>query len=143
MGGWRPTPFSWYARVVRIFWKFLIQAAANAAGLLAADLLIPGFDIFPHTFFELRTASLSLAIAPMIQTFAAGGIAFALANTALRPILKVIGAVLPLITFALLSIAWNAVLLFAADLSFDMLSLQGLRALGGASLLIGFLNALF
>ena len=115
----------------------------NAAGLLAADRFIPGVDIFPRSFFELRAASLSLAIAPVIQTFAAGGIALALANTALRPILKVIGAVLPLITFALLSIAWNAALLFAADVSLDTLSLQGLRALGGTSLIIGFLNALF
>ena len=128
---------------MRFFGKFLIQAVLNAAGLLTADRLIPGVDIFPRAFFEFRTASLSLAIAPAIQTFAAGGIAFALANTALRPILKVIGAVLPLITFATLSIGWNAALLFAADVSLDTFSLQGLRALGGTSLIIGFLKALF
>lgn len=118
--------------------KIGIKIAANSIVLWAAANYISGFDLAPKYFYSLGGFTLD----PAWQSFAVGGAALAAINLVLGPILKIIGAVLPLITSAMLSIALNIAVIYFADAYFSELTVEGLRPLVFSGGLIGIINAL-
>lgn len=117
--------------------KLLLKAAANIGALFTSVNYIPAFEIVPRAIVSPEL----IAFGPQAQWFIAGGISLAIVNGALRPLLKALGALLPLVTFVLLSVLLNAAMLFAADLALSEVTL-GLRGLALGALLLGVLNAI-
>lgn len=122
---------------MRVLGKLLLKAAANSGVLWASVHYIPAFEIVPRA---ILTPEL-IALGPQAQWFIAGGISLAIVNGAFRPLLKAIGALLPIVTFVLLSVLLNAAMLFAADLALSEVTL-GLWGLALGALLLGVLNAI-
>ncbi len=117
--------------------KLLLKAAANIGALWMSVNYIPAFEIVPRAILAPEL----IALGPQAQWFIAGGISLAIVNGALRPLLKALGALLPLVTFVLLSVLLNAAMLFAADIALSEVTL-GLRGLALGALLLGVLNAI-
>ncbi len=115
-----------------------LKILANTGILWAAMRYISGFHILPIEFFQLE----ALPIDPLIQTLIAGGIAFAIANTLLHPVMRIIAALLPLITTPMLMVVLNMALLYGAALVFPALSISGLEPLFWSGLLLGIANTL-
>lgn len=118
--------------------KILLKIAANAVLLWVATQYISGFALAPKQFYDLGGFTLD----PAWQSFAAGGAALAAINLAIGPILKVIGAVLPLITSAMLSIGLNIAVIYFADAYLAELTVSGLAPLIYSGGLVGIVNAL-
>lgn len=116
---------------------FGVKILANIGALWVAARYIPGFDIVPVEFFRFAAFPISAAI----QTLVVTGIALALANALLRPILKAVGAILPLVTGALLLVILNIILLYIGSHSLPVLAIDGLRPLLLGGLLLGIVNA--
>ena len=123
-----------------MFPNVAIKIIANAGALWAAARYIPGFQIVPMEFFRLEF--LPFTITPLIQTLLVGGLALALVNVVLRPILQVIGAALPFITGAMLMVVLNMVLLYIGAAYFTALTIEGIRPLLWSGLLLGIVNTL-
>lgn len=122
-----------------MFANVAVKILANAGALWAADRYITGFAVRPTEFFSIDLFMLP----PLIQTLAAGGIAFAVANAVLHPPLKVIAAILPLITTAMLMVVANVVLLYLAAIYVPAtLAIAALKPLLLSSLLLGIVNTL-
>ncbi len=111
---------------------------ANVGVLWVALRYVPGFHIVPIEFFQLE----ALPIDPLIQTLVAGGIAFAIANVLLYPVMNIIAALLPLITTPMLMVVLNMALLWAIMLVSPTLSISGLEPLFWSGLLLGIANTL-
>lgn len=99
---------------------------------------IPGFGVSPIEIVSIG----SLPIDPVIQTLVVGGVIFALANMITWPISQVIGALLPLVTSAMVAVAVNAVFLFIADLYLPELAISGFRPLISGAFLLGIVNSI-
>ena len=78
-----------------------------------------------------------------IEIFAVGALLLTLLNAFLRPILKFLGALLPFITFALLAVVFNGLIIYLADIYLTNLAISGLWALVLDAILIGMVNAIF
>lgn len=111
---------------------------ANVGVLWAALRYIPGFHIVPIEFFQFE----ALPIDPLMQTLVAGGIALAIANALLYPVMSIIAALLPLITTPMLMVALNMALLWAVTLVSPALSISGLEPLFWSGLSLGIANTL-
>ncbi|MBI2055330.1 MAG: phage holin family protein [Candidatus Sungbacteria bacterium] len=118
--------------------KILLKIAANALVLWAATNYISGFALAPKYFYNLD----GFTIDPAWQSFVVGGAALAAVNLILGPILKVVGAVLPLITFAMLSVLINIGIIYFADSYSAELAVSGLKPLIFSGGLVGIINAL-
>lgn len=123
-----------------MFPNVAIKIVANAGALWAAARYIPGFEIFPVELFPLDF--LPFAIPPLVQTYIAGAIILAVVNAIAHPILKVIGAALPLVTGAMLMIVLNIVLLYIGAGYFPALEIAGFRPLLWSGFLLGVVNTL-
>lgn len=117
-----------------------IKILANAGALWAAVRYIPGFHIAPVELVQLDF--LPIAIPAIIQTYAAAGIALAIVNAVLSPILNAIGAALPFVTGAMLMVALDIVLLYAGALYLPQIAFDGLRPLLLSGLLLGVVNSI-
>ncbi|MDO8557629.1 MAG: phage holin family protein [bacterium] len=104
--------------------RFLARIIANALGILLASLIIPGF-VFTGSFKTLLFA----------------GILLALANSIVRPILKLLSLPLIIITFGLFIVVINMVVLKIVDYFFISLVIS-LGALFWGTLLISVVGSL-
>ncbi len=115
-----------------------LKILANTGFLWAAMRYIPGFHIAPMEFFQFE----ALPVDPLIQTLVAGGIALAIANTLLYPVMSIIAALLPLITTPMLMVVLNMALLYTVMLLSPVLSISGLEPLFWSGLFLGVINSL-
>ncbi len=106
--------------------KFIFHIFANAVGILAASHFITGFK-FGGGFLELITAALI----------------FTAINTFIRPIVKLFLGPFIILTFGLLIIAINAAMLYLLDIWRQALTIEGIKPLIFATLIIGAINFLF
>ncbi|MDP3727480.1 MAG: phage holin family protein [bacterium] len=118
----------------------VIKIIVNAGALWAAARYIPGFKIFPVELFPLDF--LPFTVPAIAETYLAGAIILAVVNAILHPILKVIGAALPLVTGAMLMVVLNIVLLYAGAVYFPALEIAGFKPLLWSGLLLGIVNTL-
>ena len=118
--------------------KIIVKIAANSLALWAAMSYISGFTVNPRFFYSFGSFSPD----PLWQTLIIGGAALAAVNMALKPILKVIGAVLPLVTYPILSAVLNIALLYSAEIYLSGITVGGIKSLLLSGGLIGILNAL-
>ncbi len=100
---------------------------------------IQGFALIPLPWL----AENIFGLPPLWPTLLLGGLALAILNAFLRPILKFLGALLPLITFALLAVILNGLIIYLADIYLTNLAISGLRAQVLVAILIGMVNAIF
>ena len=105
--------------------RFLIQAAANALGILLASLAIPGF-----------------AYSGSLKNLVLAGIFLGLANAIVRPLLKVLSFPLIILTLGLFLVVVNMIVLKIADYAFDALSIASIGALFWGTVLISVINGL-
>ena len=105
--------------------RFLARSIANSLGILIAGLAIPGF-MFTGDFKVLLLAGLILA----------------LANTIIRPILKLLSLPLIIITFGLFLVVVNMIVLKIVDYAFTTLTIQTLGALFWGTVLVSIVNGL-
>lgn len=120
------------------FSKIVFQVAINSGALWAATRYISGFGIIPQEFLRIGF----FPIDPLVQTFVVGGLALAILNAVLYPLLKVVGDILPFITAAMLMVAANMVILYLGDIYLAQLSIEGMRPLFWSAVLIGLVNTL-
>ncbi len=123
---------------MRLLLRFVFKTVINAVAIAVAVRWIPGFEVLPRAFVDLS----STGIPPIVQSFAVIGIALALLNLILRPILKLISLPFIVITLGLFHIVINAALLYLADWYVAELAIHGPAALFLGSLLIGIANAI-
>jgi len=123
---------------VLVISKILVKIAGNALALWAATRYISGFGIEPSALASLEL----LRITPLVQTLVVGGLALALVNLILYPFLKVIAAVLPFITTAMLVVAANLAIVYVASFYLPQLAISGVKPLLLSSILIGLVNSL-
>ena len=71
-----------------------------------------------------------------------GGLALAILNAVLSPLAKVFGAVIPLVTAAMLSVAANIIILYFAAIYLPQVEINGLKPLFLSGILIGLINAI-
>lgn len=103
--------------------SFLLYIIANAAAILAAERLVP------NVFYEYELLSL-VKIAAML----------AVANTLLKPILKMIFGPLILITLGLFILIINIFLIWLVDYFSPELSIVGIGAYFLTMLIVSFFN---
>ena len=118
--------------------SILIKILANAGALWIAAKYISGFSIAPVEFVSLG----ALSIPPLAPTLIVGGLALAILNAVLYPLAKVFGAVIPLVTAAMLSVAANIIILYFAAIYLPQVEISGLKPLFLSGLLIGLINAI-
>ena len=105
--------------------RFLARIAANTLGIVLANLAIPGF-IFTGNF----------------KTLLACGFALALANTIVRPLLKLLTLPLIFITFGLFLIVINMVTLKIVDYLFYSLTIATLGTLFWGTILVSAVSSM-
>lgn len=120
--------------------RLVFKIAANVAALALAARYVPGFSIAPYAI--PYADALPLPIAPEWQAMILGGVALGVANIILGPFLRVSAALLPLVTFPILSVAANIALLFFADQFLTEFSVANSRQLLTVGLALGILNAI-
>lgn len=103
----------------------VLHLAANSLAILAADYLIPNFS-FTGNFKDLMVIAIALTAI----------------NTFIRPIVKLILSPFILITFGLLSIVINAVILYILDILQNTITIEGYKSLLLGTLLISATNML-
>ena len=84
-----------------------------------------------------------LGLAPFAQSLIAGGLALAIINLILFPLLKVLDLILPLVSYGALSVVFNGALLYFADPYLPQLAITGFTPLIWSSILIGLVNTVF
>lgn len=120
--------------------NIVLKVLINTGALWAAVRYISGFHIAPTEL--VRLDFLPVAIPTIIQTYVAGGIALAIINAVLHPILKAIGAALPLITGAMLMVVFNIALLYFAAEYIPQITIGGWKPLIFSGLLVGIVNSI-
>lgn len=120
--------------------RIVLKIAVNIGAVALAAHYLTGFSVSPYPI-PYAGQLLSQTLPPIWQTLLIGGAALGIVNIILSPLLKVLAALLPIITFPILSVALNVALLFFADQFFIELSIASLRPLLTAGLAIGILNA--
>lgn len=121
-----------------MFSRILLKILANTGALWVATKYISGFGIAPVEFMRLG----ALAIPPLAQTLIVGGLALAILNAVLHPITKIFGAIIPLVTSAMLSAAANIIILYFAAIYLPQMEINGLKPLVLSGLLIGLINTI-
>ncbi len=116
------------------------KVLANIGALWAAARYISGFHIAPLELVSLDF--LPFAVPALAQAYIAGGVILALVNAVAHPILKAIGAALPLVTGAMLMVALNIAILYFGAVYLPALTLTGLKPLLWGGLLFGILNTI-
>lgn len=119
--------------------KLILKTVTNAAALWLAVRYIPGFGIQPHAFFDPAL----LGVSALIQSLIAGGLALAVLNLILRPVLKLISYPFIVLTFGLFHVVINIAILYLAARYLPVLVILGFWPLFWGSLLIGVVNAVF
>ena len=105
--------------------RFLARIATNTLGMLLASLAIPGF-VFTGNF----------------KVLLACGLVLALANTIVRPLLKLLTLPLIFITFGLFLVVINMITLKIVDYLFQSLTIATLGALFWGTLLVSIISGL-
>ena len=105
--------------------RFLARIAANTLGIVLASLAIPGF-VFTGNF----------------KVLLASGLVLALANTIVRPLLKLLTLPLIFITFGLFLVVINMITLKIVDYLFQSLTIATLGALFWGTLLVSLVSSL-
>ncbi|MBI3627303.1 MAG: phage holin family protein [Candidatus Sungbacteria bacterium] len=114
--------------------RFLVKVAINAGALWFSAYLLSGFHILSHTF------SAGLNILLYYQTLVVAGFVLAVLNTILRPVLKIISFPLVIISFGLFNIIINAIILWVLAWLIPEISIDGLTAWVGSTLIVGIIN---
>ena len=110
---------------MKLLSHIVLHLAANALAILAADYLIQRFS-FTGNFKDLIILA---AILTAINTF-------------IRPFIKLILSPFILITFGLLSIVINAIILYILDIFQNTITIEGYKSLLLGTLLISATNML-
>ena len=103
--------------------SFLIRILGNSAALYAAYRFVPGFG-FDGGVKEFLTA----------------GVILGLLNLTVKPVLKFISFPVIILTLGLFSLVINALILWLVDYIFDFIAIDGLVALGLATVVITLVN---
>ena len=102
--------------------KFIFHVFSNIIAILVTNYAIPGF--FSGGIQDLVIAALILSVI----------------NTFLKPLLKLLSGPLILLTFGLFTIVINAVSIYILDIVSQAITIQGLKELIIATLIISFIN---
>ena len=121
-----------------MFANIAFKILANVGALWAATRYVSGFSIAPQEFLRIGFFNID----PLAQTLIAGGLALAIINAVLYPLLKVTGDLLPFITTAMVVVAVNMVILYLGDIYLAHLAISGLKPLFWSALIIGIVNTL-
>lgn len=103
--------------------KIILILAANALGIWAASLYVPGFH-FSGNYVQLAELAAALA----------------LLNLILKPIVKLLLGPLIIITLGLGLVVVNAIMLYALDVFSKNLTIESIPALVYGTLIIGAVN---
>lgn len=109
---------------MRFISRFIFQIFSNGVAILVTNYAIPGF--FSGGIKELAIAALILSVI----------------NAFLKPILKLLSGPLILLTFGLFTFVINAASIYILDILSKAITIQGLKELIIATLIIGFVNFL-
>lgn len=110
---------------MRFITKFILRIIANALAIYIATLLVAGV-YFSGALIDYLIIGLVLAIA----------------NTFIRPILKIVSAPLIFITMGLFVIVINGIILFAVDWFVESLSITGFMGYFWCTIIIAIANAI-
>jgi putative membrane protein len=102
--------------------KFIFHVFSNIIAILVTNYAVPGF--FSGGIQDLVIAALILSVI----------------NTFLKPLLKLLSGPLILLTFGLFTIVINAVSIYILDIVSQAITIQGLKELIIATLIISFVN---
>jgi putative membrane protein len=105
--------------------KFILRIIANALAIFVAVRLVEGISFTGD-----------------VLDYIVVGIVLALANTFIRPILKIVSAPLIFITMGLFMIVINAIILFAVSWFIEALSITGLMSYFWGTIIIAIANAI-
>lgn len=106
--------------------RLIIALVSNAAAILAAEYFVAGFEVTDK-----------------IIGFAIVVILFTIANSFILPMLRLILKPFIWLTMGLLAVAINGVLIYIVDILSDGITINGLLPLIYATVIIGFVNAVF
>lgn len=106
--------------------RIIIALLSNLAAILAAEYLIAGFEV-ADDLFGLGTVV----------------VLFAVANSFILPMFKVILKPFSWLTLGLLPLLLNGVLIYVVDILSDNITISGLASLIYATIIVGVINALF
>jgi len=110
---------------MRFIVKFILRIIANALAIYIATLLVTGV-YFSGTIVDYLIVGAVLAIA----------------NTFIRPILKIVSAPLIFITLGLFTIVINGIILFAVDYFVEALSITNFMGYLWTTIIIAIANAI-
>lgn len=102
--------------------RFIFQIFSNGVAILVTNYAVPGF--FSGGIRELAIAALILSVI----------------NAFLKPVLKLLSGPLILLTFGLFTIVINAASIYILDIVSQAITIQGLKELIIATLIISFVN---
>jgi putative membrane protein len=114
---------------MRFISKFILRIIANSIAIFLAARYVQG------TNFNVNFSG------DWVDYLAIGAI-LALANTFVRPILKIISAPLIFVTLGLFIIVINTVILFAVDWFFEALSITGFMGYFWTVIILAIVNAI-
>jgi len=114
---------------MRFITKFILRIIANALAIFIAVRYIHG-------------ANFDVSFTGDLVDYLMFGVILALANTFIRPILKIISAPLIFITLGLFVIIINAVILFGVDWFFEALSITGFMGYFWTTIILAIANAI-
>jgi putative membrane protein len=114
---------------MRFITKLILQIIANAAAIFIAARYVHGTNF-------------GISFSGDLVDYLIIGVVLALANTFVRPILKIVSAPLIFITLGLFIVVINAVILFAVDWFFEALSINGFMGYFWVTIIISIVNAI-
>jgi putative membrane protein len=114
---------------MRFIIKFILRIIANALAIFLAARYLHG-------------ANFSISFTGDLTDYLVIGAVLALANTFVRPILKILSAPLIFITLGLFIVVINAVILFGVDWFFEALSINGFMGYFWVTIILSIVNAI-
>lgn len=109
---------------MKLIGKFIFYIFSNLLAIIIADYFLP--DFFSGSFPNLVGAALILTVI----------------NTFIKPILEFLSAPFIMITFGLFTIVVNAISIYLLDFFSKFITIQSIKELIVATLIIGFVNFL-
>lgn len=109
-----------------MFWKLVIGFASNLVALLVSAYFLAGFEITDDWVGRLIVALL-----------------FTLANSIILPVARAIVSPISWLTFGLLPVLINGILIYAVDIFSDGITINGILPLVVATIIFGMINATF
>ena len=106
--------------------RLIIALLSNAAAILAVEYFVDGFQVTHEP--------LGFAIVVIL---------FAIANSFILPMLRVVLKPLTWLTFGLLPTVLNGILIYIIDIASDGITISGLLPLIYATIIVGIVNAFF